>query len=61
MNNILDLSSSLDFNNNNVVKGEIEIDDVFELENNIEILVQDKIIEPTREVQTVTADEYYVL
>lgn len=59
MNNILDLSSSFDFNNNNVVKGEIEIDDVFELENNIEILVQDKIIEPTREVQTVTADEDY--
>lgn len=59
MNNILDLSSSFDFNNNNVVKGEIKIDDVFELENNIEILVQDKIIEPTREIQTVTADEDY--
>lgn len=59
MNNILDLSSSFDFNNNNVVKGEIEIDDVFELENNIEILVQDKIIEPTKEIQTVTADEDY--
>ena len=59
MNNILDLSSSLDFNNNNVVKGEIEIDDVFELENNIEILVQDKTIEPTKEIQTVTVDEDY--
>lgn len=59
MNNILDLSSSFDFNNNNVIKGEIEIDDVFELENNIEILVQDKIVEPTREIQTVTADEDY--
>ena len=59
MNNILDLSSSFDFNNNNVVKGGIEIDDVFELENNIEILVQDKIIEPTREIQTVTVDEDY--
>lgn len=59
MNNILDLSSSFDFNNNNVVKGEIEIDDVFELENNIEILIQDKIIEPTREIQTVMADEDY--
>ena len=59
MNNILDLSSSLDFNNSNTIKGEIEIDDVFELENNIEILVQDKIIEPTREIQTVTADEDY--
>ena len=59
MNNILDLSSSLDFNNNNVVKGEIEIDDVFELENNIEILVQDKTIEPTKETQTVTVDEDY--
>ena len=44
MNNILDLSGSLDFNNNNVVKGEIGVDDVFELENNIEILVQDKTI-----------------
>ena len=59
MNNILDLSSSFDFNNNNVIKGEIEIDDVFELENNIEILVQDKIVEPTREIQTVTVDEDY--
>lgn len=59
MNNILDLSSSLDFNNNDVVKGEIEIDDVFELENNIEILVQDKTIEPTKETQTVTVDEDY--
>ena len=59
MNNILDLSSSLDFNNSGVIKGEIEIDDIFELENNIEILVQDKIIEPTREIQTVTADEDY--
>lgn len=58
-NNILDLSSSLEFNNSGVIKGEIEIDNIFELENNIEILVQDKIIEPTKEMQIVMVDEDY--